>query len=226
VSAQTLSEFYGLIGDLTRRTGGPRILRDCAGSTGWPERGVYFFFEPGETRPDGSPRVVRVGTQGLTTGSSSTLWKRLHQHKGQRSGGGNHRGSVFRLHVGAALIARGDVEGVSTWGQRSSAARAVRETEREIEEAVSTYIGSMPFLWLGVYDEPGATSDRGVIESGSIAALSRLANRSADPPSPDWLGNYSARSDIRRSGLWNVRHVTDPVSDRFLERLAYWTERT
>jgi hypothetical protein len=226
MSEPVLSELYGLLGDLARRTRGPRILRECAGSTGWPERGVYFFFEPGEARPDGSPRVVRVGTQGLTAGSSSTLWKRLHQHKGQRSGGGNHRGSVFRLHVGAALMARGDVEPVPTWGQRSNAARAIRDTERQIEEAVSAHIGSMPFLWVGVNDEAGATSDRGVIESGSIAALSRLANRSADPSSDAWLGNFSARSDIRRSGLWNVRHVTDPVSDRFLERLAYWVERS
>jgi hypothetical protein len=80
----------------------------------------------------------------------------------------------------------------------------------------------MPFLWIGVSDEPGATSDRGVIEAGSIAALSQLANRAADPPSSDWLGNHAARRDIRNSGLWNVRHVTDPVSDRFLERLANW----
>jgi hypothetical protein len=226
MSERVLTELYGLLGDLSRRTGGPRVLRECAGSTGWPERGVYFFFEPGETRPDGSPRVVRVGTQGLTSGSSSTLWKRLHQHKGQRSGGGNHRGSVFRLHVGAALIARGDVAAVSTWGQRSSAARAIRDTERQIEEAVSAYIGSMPFLWVSVNDEPSATSDRGIIEAGSIAALSRLANRTAGPPSAAWLGNFSARPDIRNSGLWNVRHVTDPVSDRFLERLAYWVEHS
>jgi hypothetical protein len=49
--------------------------------------------------------IVRVGTHALETGSQTTLWKRLSQHRGQaRSGSGNHRGSIFRLIVGTALI--------------------------------------------------------------------------------------------------------------------------
>ena len=57
------------------------------------------------------PRVVRVGTHGLRP-SHSTLWGRLSQHKGSvgggMPGGGNHRGSVFRLHVGSALLQTSD----------------------------------------------------------------------------------------------------------------------
>jgi hypothetical protein len=67
---------------------------------------VYFFFEDGEVRADGGLRLVRVGTHALTATSKATLWGRLRQNRGQvggRSpGGGNHRGSVFRRHVGAA----------------------------------------------------------------------------------------------------------------------------
>ena len=69
----------------------------------WPKRGVYFFFKPGETRRDGTPRVVRVGTHALKTGSGTSLWDRLSKHRGNLAGrspgAGNHRGSIFRLHV-------------------------------------------------------------------------------------------------------------------------------
>lgn len=220
--AELLDELYGHLGELARRTGGPRTLRSCTGRDGWPARGVYFFFEPGEVRADGSPRVVRVGTHGLTAGSKSTLWGRLSQHRGRTSGSGNHRGSVFRLHVGAALIARGDVVPVDTWGQRSSAPRDVREAEAAIEQAVSAHLGAMTVLWVPVDDEPGASSDRGRIEAGAIAVLSHRSNPSADPPTPGWLGNYAARPAIRESGLWNVNHVDGPLTREFLPALARW----
>jgi hypothetical protein len=64
--------------------------------------------EEGEERSHSGqgPRIVRVGTHALKGGSSTTLWKRLSQHKGQeRSRRGNHRGSIFRLIVGTALNA-------------------------------------------------------------------------------------------------------------------------
>jgi hypothetical protein len=226
VSELVVTNLYALIGELGRRTGGPPSLRDCSGRSNWPRRGVYFFFEPGEIRPDGTPRIVRVGTHALVTGSKSTLWTRLSQHKGHQSGTGNHRGSIFRLHVGAALIARGDIPAVPSWGQKSSAARAVRDTEVAIERAVSAYIGAMPFLWVAVDDEPGATSDRGVIEAGAITALSRISNPAADAPSADWLGNYAARPAIRESALWNVNHVAGPINDTFLTRLEQWVTRS
>lgn len=219
---ELLEELYGLLGELARRTGAPRTLGSCTGRDGWPARGVYFFFEPGEIRADGSPRVVRVGTHGLTAGSKSTLWGRLSQHRGRTSGRGNHRGSVFRLHVGAALIARGDVVPVETWGHRPSAPRDVREAEAAIEQAVTAHLGAMQVLWVPVDDEPGATSHRGRIEAGAIAALSRLSNPATDPPSRGWLGNYAARPAIRGSGLWNVNHVDGPLAREFLPVLARW----
>jgi hypothetical protein len=40
-----LNGFYDLLDDLRERVGGYRYLRDCTGKSGWPERGVYFFFE-------------------------------------------------------------------------------------------------------------------------------------------------------------------------------------
>ena len=95
-----LIRFYDLLDVLEQLIGGKRKLVDCSGDMDWPQRGVYFFFEPGETRKDSGfgPRVVRIGTHALKDGSHTTLWNRLSQHRGvKRTSGGNHRGSVFRL---------------------------------------------------------------------------------------------------------------------------------
>jgi hypothetical protein len=87
------------------------------------------------------------------------------------SGGGNHKGSIFRLIVGTAL---NDQEGrkYATWGLGNSAPKETRDQEIDLEKAVSRAIGSMPFVWLEIDDEPNASSKRGHIERNSIALLS------------------------------------------------------
>ena len=61
-----LDRFYELLGELEERLGGIRRLGECHGRMGWPRRGVYFYFEPGEFREDGrTSRVVRMGTHAL-----------------------------------------------------------------------------------------------------------------------------------------------------------------
>jgi hypothetical protein len=102
-----LDRFYEIIAQLGKLPGQMRPLRELPPRSKMPPRGIYFFFEPGEFRSgnDRIPRVVRVGTHAVSTGSKSTLRGRLKQHLGTRAGGGNHRGSIFRLHVGAALLA-------------------------------------------------------------------------------------------------------------------------
>lgn len=229
--ADDLDRFYGILDDLADRSGGPRRLVDCTRSSGWPERGVYFFFEPCEYRTGSDrPRVVRVGTHALRP-SKSTLWSRLSTHRGNRGGslpgGGNHRGSIFRLHVGTALLATGDWpdEVQASWGQGGTAPRPVRVQEYDLERAVSEYIGAMPFLWLEADDPPGVNSDRGVIEVGSIALLSNCDRLPIDPPSADWLGHHADRATIRASGLWNVNHVQDRHDQGVLDVLERYVGR-
>lgn len=220
-------EFYRLLDELVSRVGGSRRLADCAGTSGWPSSGVYFFFEPGEERTtSGSgPRVVRVGTHALTATSRASLWKRLSAHRGMRAGtfagGGNSRGSIFRLHVGAAMISR-DALSVPTWGQGQSASRDVRISEHPTECLVSRHICAMPFVWLDISkgDDRGRAL-RASIEANSIGLLSNCGSLGThdaiDPPSSTWLGHHSARSAVRDSGMWNVRHVADGYSPGFLD---------
>lgn len=219
--ADDLERFYAALDLLHTRQGGYRRLTECSGRLDWPRRGVYFFFEELELRASGVGfRVVRVGTHALLPTSGRTLWNRLSQHRGTLDPlGGNHRGSVFRLHVGDALLRSGQspVAVSDTWGKGSTAPRETRERERPLEAKVSEFIGQMPFLYLGIDDAPGPDSLRGYIERNAIGLLSHNASsRLIDPPSEGWLGRYSSRETIQRSGLWNVNHVGDGWEPDFL----------
>jgi hypothetical protein len=211
-------EFYRLLEQLSSRLGGTRRLSDCTGA-GWPSHGVYFFFEEGETRADGSPRVVRIGTHALTVTSQTRLWARLAHHRGHvggaRPGGGNHRGSIFRHHVGTALLARDDWPASvrNTWRDRE-ADREAKHDEYLLERAVSDHIRAMPLLWLDVSDR----GLRGVLERNSIGLLSHRQG-GLDEPSAEWLGRYADSEKVRSSGLWNVNHVDDQYDVAFVEIL-------
>lgn len=69
--------FYALLDELDSRLGGPRRLADCTSKSGWPAKGVYFFFESGEERSTSGtgPRVVRVGTHALISTARTSLWE-------------------------------------------------------------------------------------------------------------------------------------------------------
>ena len=212
-----MERFYSLLHELDNNLGGSRQLRHCDGKMGWPKGGVYLFFEEGECRnaqPAGR-RVVRVGTHALTATSKTSLWNRLKQHLGSGHGGGNHRGSVFRLHVGAALIKKHGSHAVYlNWGMGASANRDVTDSERSMECQVSDYIGRMPILWLAVT----TPEMRARIERNAIGMLSNKDNPT-DPQSAAWLGNFSTRTAIRGSGLWNVNHTNDVYDPSFLDDL-------
>ncbi len=215
-----LTRFYELIADLVDRNGTRRLI-DCHGRMDWPMRGVYFFFEDGETRLDGSPRVVRVGTHAVSEGSRTTLWNRLSQHRGTTSGGGNHRGSIFRLHVGGALLDTRRVALVSdSWGQGSNAPKEVRRTENAVEQAVSEYIGAMPFTWIDIDDESSKHSKRAIIEQNSLGLISAAINAGIESPSSDWLGHHCRHAAVRSSGMWNVKHIHGQYDPRFLDEFA------
>jgi hypothetical protein len=227
-----LIRLYRIFDTLEASSGGQRFLSPLAPSSSWPRRGVYFFFEPGEVRAGSGhgPRLVRIGTHALGVGARSTLHQRLRQHAGKSSGsGGNHRGSIFRLLVGEALIARGDCPPCRSWGVKGDIGKAANAlcmeraalaaAEAPVEAGVSAYLGRLPFLWLPIEDEPGPESLRGFIEPNVIALASGVHEPVIDPPSSLWLGHDSPRDKVRRSGLWNQRHVDENYVPDFLDVL-------
>jgi hypothetical protein len=195
----------------------------------WPVRGVYFIFEPKEYRnsPLKTSRVVRVGTHALTEKSQTTIWKRLSQHRGSmKSGGGNHRGSIFRLLIGEALMKQNAKLVIGSWGRGSSAPREIRQSEKAHEIRVSEYLADTTVLFLPVLDTAGSTSQRGIIERNSIALLSRYMDSVSDRPSPSWLGHHSGRERVCRSGLWNNQHVDETYEPDFLNLLEHLVRQT
>ena len=206
--------FYDLLEQLAALQGGPRPLADVIASLKG-QLGVYFFLEPGEARQESGrgSRVVRVGTHALKAGASSTLRGRLRQHGGSRAGGGNHRGSIYRLLTGDALIRSGIEPSCLSWGGKD----AVKHAELATEQAVSRRLSTTNVVWVNIDDQPGPDSLRGWIERNSIALLSNAGKQALDPPSSDWLGHHSSRLRVQASGLWNQNHVDEAYDPAFLD---------
>jgi hypothetical protein len=222
-SSQSVTQLYTLVDDLMRGFNGGKLLRELKRHE-VPTCGVYFFFEDGENRQASlsEPRIVRVGTHALKADAKSTLYGRLSQHRGARNGSGNHRGSVFRLHVGKALLSREPAKfNCPSWATGQTAPAEVRAREHDLEKAVSDYIGAIRVIWLNIADSAGPESDRGLIERGAISTLS-----SATAASPKWLGRFTQNPAIIGSSLWNVNHVAETQYPNFLGRFEKYMETT
>jgi len=211
-----LNRFYGLIGKLEKGLKGKRYFNQDYGKSYWPDGGVYFIFEESQNRKNdlNGMRVTRVG-------KSSSLSRRWNQHRGKAGGGGNHRISALRSHVGNAFISKDRLD-VATWNEDDVPKSSVPSAEVLVERLVSEFIRNrMQLLWLSV---PSA-SVRSYIEENSIAILSNETNP-IDKPSIDWLGNHSPEVEIRLSGLWNVQHVRELYEPGFLDVLEKYVIST
>ena len=193
-----LDRFYRVLD----KAAGPRLLPDCQAV---PEAaGVYFFLERGEVRRNGRPRVVRVGKS--VTLRSRLLNQHLNgTHRDNCSNDHGYRSSVFRHHIGSALIKRHKLslrqdalEGPKTWSRlkKSEPADEVeRDFEQQVESRVTQVLRAMSVAWVVI-------GDQARIERHLIGLLS-----SGDSPSTAWLGSWHSHENIRGSGLWNIEHV-------------------
>ncbi|MDD2319446.1 MAG: hypothetical protein PHO83_05270 [Geobacteraceae bacterium] len=212
-----LDQFYSIVHELAENSNGYVPFGSFSVNSSFPQKGVYLFFEKNEYRlfHQNKLRVTRVGTHAVSKGSKSALWTRLRTHKGTSEGKGNHRSSIFRLHVGSALINKLALSSDS-WGNGQSATKAIRSSEENIETMVSNYISQMFFLWLNVPGDSFANNDRAYIEKNIIALLAGPSGP-IDVGSENWLGFNSANNAIPKSSLWNVNYVYDNYDPRFLD---------
>jgi hypothetical protein len=235
----THSRLQSILATLQDNCGGPFSLENATGNQDWPAAGIYFFFDPTTdfSQPPSQWRLVRIGTVGVSAGSSNGLWSRLRQHRGnteraEHPNGGNHRGSVWRRHVGRALIERDGLhEQFPHWGTPHRdgipiETTELRRQEHPLELAVSAYIRRLPFLVVDIPGEPGPKSDRAFIEKNTIALVSQSRLR-GDQQIPDsWLGNHAAAGEIRQSGLWNIDHVGGFHTTAALDLLEEYASNT
>jgi len=224
---RTFEQFYRLLKRLWIAQGGGRRIAECSGNLIWPKLGVYFVTEPEPaTNNPHMPRIVRVGTHAVSLGSRTSLWNRISTHRGTGQGGGSHRSSIFRSHVGRALINREpQISWPNTWGKGQSAPKSVRDGERALEKEVSVAIGDMRLLWLSVPDSAGPASDRAYVERNAIGLLSRAVTLSPTMAA-SWLGETSDDWRIAVSGLWNLDHLFAKPDPAFINVLEAYVEIT
>ena len=201
---QDLEVMYQLLGVLRQRNA-IFPLRNLP-QIDLPKRGVYLFLDPLERSfCNDEPRIVRVGTHAVSQGSKSTLRTRLRNHLGQANGYGNHRGSIFRLHVGAAVLAR-DYESLPSWGRDQDAPKAIRNQEENHEQYVSNYLAGLEVAVIPIEDDASKKSLRAHVERQLISLLTENYQL-IDRAGKDWLGKHSPTPSIERSGLWNIQYV-------------------
>lgn len=160
-------------------------------TTRLPRNGIYFFYEEGEFCRHFDVkrlRIVRVGTHR----KQDRFRSRMRQHFR-----GNKNGSVFRKHLGGAVLRRRNPDDfrLDEWLKHDT------PTVREVEELVTNKLAAgFTFKCIEVEDK----KERLNLEERLIATLAKCPDCE---PSVGWLGHYAASEEIRQSGLWNVQHV-------------------
>lgn len=205
---------------------GGRTLAKCGRGVKWPERGVYIILEPTILPITGMPRVTRIGTHAVSSGSKTTLWNRLSTHRGTTQGLGSHRSSIFRSHIGKAIMASTMGEQFpSTWGEGQTATKDTRTTEEALERLVSSYIGDLSLIWLDVPGEAAPDTDRAFVEQNLISLYSRLGFLYPSTIGR-WLGERSPEWRIASTGLWNLNHALGPLHNSFPLVFEHYVEAT
>jgi hypothetical protein len=177
-----------------------------------PQNGIYIIFEKGE-KAHYADRIVRIGTHNIGSRGNSTLEDRLEQHISPNGL------SVFRNKIGDALINKSRGEGSSFWSEedlidwnkswgKGVPRRHIRFQQRsrsiQFEEAdrlISEYIReNISFVCI----EIDKKDDRKLIEKRLISTVS---NCTECQQSVHWLGNYSTKEKVRKSGLWQENEL-------------------
>lgn len=176
-----------------------------------PKNGVYVFYETGESFVLGDmarPRIVRVGTHTRP----DRLRDRTRTHFN-----GNKNSSVFRKHLGAAIIRR---QGASPRVLKNWMKEGLQGS-KGIETIVTSELKSR-FSYRCI--EVRSIQERLDLERNIIASISEGVDCQ---PSSAWLGLFSPSPTISSSGLWNERHVLGhcPDKHRFIITLAKLVER-
>jgi hypothetical protein len=180
--------------------------------------GIYFFFEKGERRSNGSQnRVVRVG---ITQKNHRSLYNRLNDHRTAAAV------SIFTTLVYGAMAYD---QGLHTRLQasfgvgpqdfheylylgypqiRARAGRLVENAMRDFEQSIvlpHMNRGNFSVTWVEVSD----TALRVNLENCAVSLLSNHHRGAAaiDPPTPVWLGRHSHKPEVQKSGLWNQDYV-------------------
>lgn len=178
-----------------------------------PGNGIYVLFEKGE-EAHGVSRIVRIGTH---TGNNQ-LASRLKQHFLNE----NKDRSIFRKNIGRALLNKNKDSFLEKWEIDLTTSQARKEVSgkidfgklKQIEKEVSDYIQkNFSFIVFQIDDK----EKRLELESRIISTVSLCKDCE---PSENWLGLFSPKDKIRKSGLWLVNELyKEPLSEKDIEEI-------
>ena len=178
-----------------------------------PRNGIYVLFEK-EEFGHLTDRIVRIGTH---TGNNQ-LCSRLYQHFVNE----NKDRSIFRKNIGRALLNKNEDQFLKQWEIDLTTKNAKKlyshsidfVKQKKVEEMVTKYIqNNFSFAVFQVDNK----ERRLKIESKIISTIS-LCDECK--PSKNWLGLFSPKEKIRRSGLWVVNELwKTPLSDNDMTEL-------
>ena len=206
-----------------------------------PRNGIYFFYERGETwGHDGNkPRIIRIGTH-----KSNNFRSRIKEHFLLDNKGMNFDPmkpapkdrSVFRKNIGRALLRKRNSNYLRMWNidftprrnrERYGHLRDI-EHEKEIERDITRILRNrFTFRFIIVENETRRIGSRG-LESRLIGTVSRCP---LCKPTNNWLGDFSPKVKIRKSGLWQIQHlnsraITEDEKGIIKDAIAKTRERT
>lgn len=185
-----------------------------------PRDGIYFFYETGEIWGHGGvqPRIVRVGTH-----REGNFRSRMADHYviDERKMAFNRNQpapkdrSIFRKNIGRALLHRDRDPYEAVWNIDFTT-RASRETngcrrdlakEKQIESQVTGILRErFAFRWIELEGQERRMGSQG-LEAVFVGALARCGECCA---SSNWLGRFSPKPKIAKSGLWLEQHLQAP----------------
>jgi|LSQX01.2.fsa_nt_gb hypothetical protein len=178
-----------------------------------PLNGVYIMFEAGEQGHD-AERIVRVGSH---TGLNQ-LPSRMQQHFLNE----NKDRSIFRKHVGRALLNRDGDPFIEQWNLDLTTSAAKKRhagevdfaKQKQVESRVTEYLQTnLRFVCFRVDEKDERLSWESRI-------ISTVAQCTECGPSSDWLGLHAPNPKIRESGLWLVQGLSgQPITEEELWRL-------
>lgn len=164
------------------------------------KNGIYILFEKNE-QSHNLDRIVRIGTHR----GDNNLYNRLKEHFINE----NKDRSIFRKNIGRAILNKNKDEYINVW-EIDFQERINKEKyvdifndlkQKEIEKEVSKYIQeNLSFAIIEIAN----VKDRLFYESKLISTVSLCNECSA---SKEWLGNYSPKDKITKSGLWLVNEL-------------------
>ena len=164
------------------------------------KNGIYILFEKGEEGHK-LDRIVRIGTHR----GNNNLYNRLKEHFINE----NKDRSIFRKNIGRAILNKEKDPYLSIWEidfQEKKNQELYKEKlnvtkQQEIEKLVSKYIqNNLSFIIIEIPNK----DLRLFYESKLISTVSLCTECMR---SDNWLGNYSPKEKIVKSGLWLVNEL-------------------